>query len=141
MEPSREESANQRRTDIFRMSLNVPRWKKCGAGAKFYDESGTACSLSGDEIASLNIWGFTPSIFPSLRAGFKVFLKKNIASPKAEYFLPSAVNDLVKEGKARVKIMGSPDPWFGITYREDKPFVIESIRKLVRDGIYPERLF
>ncbi len=115
--------------------------EKCGAGAKFYDESGTACSLSGDEIASLNIWGFTPSIFPSLKEGFKDFLKKNIASPKAEYFLPSAVNDLVKEGKARVRIMESPDPWFGITYREDKPFVVESIRKLVREGIYPEQLF
>ena len=115
--------------------------EKCATGAKFYDDSGTACSLSGEEIASMNIWGFTPSIFPSLKEGFKNFLGKNIASPKAEYFLPSAVNDLIKEGKARVKIMQSPDPWFGITYREDKSVVIESVRKLVRDGIYPERLF
>lgn len=115
--------------------------ERCGAGAKFYDESGVACPLSGEEIASMNMWGFTPSIFAYLKEGFKDFLKDNMSNPKAEYFLPSAVNDLVKQGRARVKIMQSPDPWFGITYREDKPFVTESIRKLVSDGIYPERLF
>ncbi len=115
---------------------------ECVEGSiRFFDDNGQPQPLSGNEIVSMNMWGFTPSIFGHLRAGFTEFLKANLNSQKAEFFIPTVVAGLVKEGKAKVKVLKSADSWFGITYREDKPIVVESIRDLVRQGKYPARLF
>jgi dTDP-glucose pyrophosphorylase len=112
------------------------------AGGKVLNtnEDGSTTPLTGQETASLNLWGFTPSLFGHLRSMFKDFLKKNTGNLKAEFFIPTVVNDLVDAGKARVKILKSHDQWFGVTYREDKPEMVKRIRALVDAGKYPEKI-
>ena len=104
-------------------------------------EDGAQCDLTGDEIASMNMWGFTPSLFGHLERLFIEFLKAGGQKEKSEFYIPSVADTLIKEGKAEVKVMESRDSWFGITYREDKDNVINSIRTLVAKGAYPEKLF
>jgi UTP-glucose-1-phosphate uridylyltransferase len=111
-----------------------------GTGAKAAGADGKALPLTGDETVSMNMWGFTPALFGTLREGFVEFLKRQGREEKSEFYIPSAVNDLVRAGRARVKVLRSPDSWFGVTYREDRPFVVEGIRKLIARGDYPEKL-
>ena len=89
----------------------------------------------------MNMWGFTPAVFPQLREYFEGFLKRSGGDLKAECYIPSAVNDLVMAGQARVKVLRTEDSWFGVTYREARPRVAESVRQLVTRGDYPERLW
>lgn len=114
--------------------------EKNGTAARYLDENGKAHSLTGDEIVSMNMWGFTTSIFSHLNHQFVEFLETNANDVKAEFFIPTVVNRMIKEKSARVKMLESADPWFGITYREDKPLVVENIRNLVQQGCYPEKL-
>ncbi len=114
--------------------------EKTDSGAKFTDENGGTMKLTGNEIASMNMWGFTPSLFGHLEKQFVDFLERNIGNLKAEFFIPTVVGDLVKTNEARVKVLESRDQWFGVTYREDKPVVVENIRKLINSGAYPEKL-
>jgi len=97
--------------------------------------------LTGDETVSLNLWGFTPSIFAHLRRELVSFLKQHAQNEKAEFFIPTVVNTLVSAGEARLRVLRTPDSWFGVTYREDRPRVIQSVRELIRRGDYPERLW
>lgn len=110
-------------------------------GAKYLDENGSYKKLTGDEIVSMNMWGFTPSIFVHLEKMFIEFLEHNINDVKAEFYIPSVVDSLIKKGTAKVKVLKSPEHWFGITYKEDKPNVVLAVRKLIEKGFYPERLF
>jgi UTP-glucose-1-phosphate uridylyltransferase len=112
-----------------------------GNGAKNTAPDGTVTKLSGDEPVSMNYWGFTPQIFPQLRKVFQRFLEKNSKEMKAESYVPMAVGELVSDGEARVKVLQSRDPWFGVTYREDRPRVVDSIRALVDSGKYPNPLW
>jgi UTP-glucose-1-phosphate uridylyltransferase len=112
-----------------------------GSGAKYTDEKGQKHSLTGDEIVSMNMWGFTPALFPQLERLFIRFLTKYGNEPKREFYIPSAVNTLLVEKSAKVKVLRTTDTWFGMTYREDRPRVTDSINKLVKDGVYPERLW
>ncbi len=116
------------------------RIEKDGAGARTLDDSGTWLPLTGDEVVSMNCWGFQPSIFGHLEDGFIEFLKKSGGDPQAEFYIPSVVNDLIRAGKARVKYLPTEDPWFGITYPEDLPLVRAHVRELIRAGIYPENV-
>jgi hypothetical protein len=111
-----------------------------GTGAKAAGADGKALPLTGDETVSMNMWGFTPALFGTLREGFVEFLKRQGREEKSEFYIPAAVNDIVRAGRARVKVLRSPDSWFGVTYREDRPFVVEGIRKLIVRGDYPEKL-
>ncbi len=104
-------------------------------------EDGAQCDLTGDEIASMNMWGFTPSLFGHLERLFIEFLKAGGQKEKSEFYIPSVADTLIKEGKAEVKVMESRDSWFGITYREDKEIVVNSILALVAKGVYPNKLF
>jgi NDP-sugar pyrophosphorylase family protein len=97
--------------------------------------------FSGDEITSMNCWGFTPSLFGGLDAGLRAFLAASGSDPRAEFYLPAAVSGLVAGGAATVDVIPSGDSWFGITYREDRPLVAAAIRALVEKGAYPARLF
>ncbi len=97
--------------------------------------------LPADSVVSMNMWGFTPSLFDELDAGFVEFLKAHGQDPKAEYFLPERVGDLVASGRARVKVLRTEEQWFGITYREDKPLVEKAVRGLVERGVYPSSLW
>jgi hypothetical protein len=114
---------------------------KDGAAALYETEDGRKKSLSGDELVSMNLWGFTPALYNELRQGFHQFLKDRIEEPKSEYYIVDIVNDLVARNEATVKVLPSPESWFGVTYTEDKPVVIKSIKKLVDEGVYPERLW
>ena len=114
---------------------------KDGSEYFFSDESGSKVNLHGDELVSMNIWGFTPEIFDQLERSFSEFIKINADQIKSEIYIPKVVNDLVSEGAASVKILPASDLWFGVTYQEDKPAAIENIRKLVSEGIYPEKLW
>ena len=103
------------------------------------DDSET--SLTGNEIASMNNWGFKPSVFEHLEKRFTQFLKTEIDKPKSEMYIPSVVFDLIDDKVATVKVLEANSPWFGVTYKEDKPFVIEKINMLIASGEYPDKLW
>jgi len=110
-------------------------------GARNTDAAGNVTELSGDEPVSMNMWGFTPRVFDQLRERFEKFLEGSAGDLKAECFIPNTVGELVQSGLARVKVLHSRDSWFGVTYREDRPRVVESIRRLIANGLYPESLW
>ena len=112
-----------------------------GNAARSVQADGSAMALSGDELVSMNMWGFTPELFAPLRADFDRFLRASGTELKSECYLPNSVNTLVKEGRARVRVLSSPDAWFGVTYREDRESVVERIAELVKAGAYPEQLW
>jgi hypothetical protein len=95
----------------------------------------------GDEPTSMNMWGFAPGLFAELRPRFACFLERAGGDVKAEFYIPSVVGDLVREGRLRVRILPTSSPWFGVTYREDRPRVADALRELVARGEYPERLW
>jgi dTDP-glucose pyrophosphorylase len=110
-------------------------------GIRFLDENQAWQNLGGQEIASLNFWGFTPGFFSHLKSQFGDFLQERISEPKAEFFLPSVVDRLIREGQAQVSVLSSQDRWVGVTYADDKPDVMAYIRGLVDQGLYPENLW
>jgi hypothetical protein len=112
-----------------------------GGGAKNTDDAGKLTKLTGDEAVSMNFWGFTPALFPQLQTHFQTFLTAKGGELKSECYIPSTIGDLVTTGQARVKVLRTNDSWFGVTYREDRPRVVESVRKLIQRGDYPERLW
>jgi dTDP-glucose pyrophosphorylase len=112
-----------------------------GSHARNTDSAGLVTSLTGDEAVSMNMWGFIPRVFVQLREVFDEFLARNGTEMRSECYIPSAVNELVSSGQARVKILRTNDSWFGVTYRDDQPRVAESIRRHIHDGLYPEKLW
>jgi UTP-glucose-1-phosphate uridylyltransferase len=115
--------------------------EKDGPGAKYTDAAGTVRQLSGDEPVSMNMWGFTPGLFRHLREQFVGFLLKHGEEEKSEFYIPSVVNELTRAGTERCKVLRTTDSWFGVTYREDRPFVVEGIRALIARGDYPQTLW
>jgi hypothetical protein len=115
--------------------------EKDGAGAKYTDASGAIQRLSGDEPVSMNMWGFTQTLFPHLQEQLIEFLKRHAQEEKSELYIPSVVNELVKARQERCKVLRTTDSWFGVTYREDRPFVVEGIRALIALGDYPQSLW
>jgi NDP-sugar pyrophosphorylase family protein len=105
------------------------------------DAEGQETVLNGAELVSMNMWGFTPQIFPHLYEHFQRFLKRYGADLNAECYIPGTVNSMIQSGEARVKVLRSGDAWFGITYREDQPRVVQSIGRLIDQGSYPRRLW
>jgi hypothetical protein len=104
-------------------------------------ENNDSSELKGDETVSMNFWGFHPSIFKHIENQFIGFLKDNINLPKSEFYIPFVVFEMIKREQAKVKVLNADSPWFGVTYKEDKPYVIEQIRNLTDQGIYPEKLW
>jgi len=115
--------------------------EKDGTGATYTGTSGTVQKLTGDEAVSMNMWGFTPSIFPHLRRELSEFLTHHGREEKSECYIPSVVNNLVSNGRERCRVLRSTASWFGVTYREDRPRVVASIRDLITQGLYPEKLW
>jgi hypothetical protein len=105
------------------------------------EDGKTWIDLPADSVVSMNMWGFTPAVFEELETGFVEFLKGRGSDPKAEYFLPEQVGELVDAGGARVKVLRTDERWFGITYKEDKPFVERAVHDLVEQGVYPPSLW
>ena len=112
-----------------------------GDHAKETAGDGTVTMLTGDEPVSMNMFGFTAQVFGKLQEHFKKFLEANGADLKKECYIPSTVNEMLVAGQAKVKVLRSNDSWFGVTYREDHAHVVESIRRLVKNGKYPESLW
>ena len=97
--------------------------------------------LSGKEPVSMNVWGFTPDLFFYLESMFIEFLEQEGKELKSEYLIPSVVNTLIQSGQKSVQTLYSSAKWFGVTYKEDKPYVTEQIKKLIDNGNYPNKLF
>ena len=97
--------------------------------------------LDGSEPVSMNVWGFTPILFKYLDEKFVEFLSENGTEMKSEYLIPSVVNELIQSRQETVHVLRSGAAWFGVTYKEDKPFVEAEIEKLVNKGEYPGKLF
>jgi len=104
-------------------------------------EGDNKMELTGDEVVSMNIWGFTPSYFDFLEQFFAKFIKENAGNPKGEFYIPFVVNELINQNKIRLKVLESNDHWFGVTYKEDKEMAVNSIRNLITRGVYPEKLW
>ena len=97
--------------------------------------------LDGSEPVSMNVWGFTPVLFKYLREMFVEFLHDEGNKLKSEYLIPSVVNELIQSGREDVHVLRSASSWFGVTYKDDRPFVMEEIQKLIDHGTYPKQLF
>jgi len=102
---------------------------------------GTPVRFSGEEVVSMNLWGFKPSCFSFLSEEFRNFINSYGMDLKAELDIPTSIDKFVKNGEINIKILMSNERWFGVTYREDKPYVVENIRKMIREGIYPARIY
>lgn len=92
-------------------------------------------------LVSMNMWGFTPSFLDELEAGLIDFLQNKLQTDlmKAEFYLPTAVDELIKAGKATAKVLSTSAQWYGVTYKEDKPVVVEALKRMTDEGIYPEK--
>lgn len=104
-------------------------------------ENKETVELTGNEPVSMNFWGFHPSVFKNIEDQFIEFLHTNIQLPKSEFYIPFVVFDMIKSGQTNVEVLKADSPWFGVTYKEDKPFVIEQIQKLTDKGVYPDNLW
>ena len=118
------------RTDIY---------KKVHEGA-YYIEKGQQHSLTGEELVSMNLMGFTPTVFKTLTDGFKPFFKEAQKNPKAEYYIPQVMQDII-ESDIDVPVIKTEDNWFGVTYKEDKPDVRKKLSALIDKGFYPEDIW
>ena len=118
--------------------------EKCEGGIRFTEDDGKTWTPLGEKTTvSMNMWGFTPSFAAESQARFPAFLDKALAENpmKGEYFLPSTVSALLAEDKATVKMLYSPDKWYGVTYAADKPVVVEALSTLTAQGLYPDGLW
>ena len=127
--------------DFLQGVVELTNIERDGAHARNTDSSGRITTLSSDEVVSMNMWGFTPHVFGQFREHFQKFLRSSGPDVKSESYLSSTVNELVLTGQARVKVLRTNDSWAGVTYREDHPRVVETIRRLVDRGDYPKRLW
>lgn len=115
--------------------------QQLGDEVKFTEDGENWVPIAADSIVSLNMWGFTPVFLDELRQRFPVFLKATDGQLKAELFIPTVVNELLQEGKARVKILPTKSQWHGVTYQGDKDRVKIAIAAMIADGQYPENLW
>lgn len=106
-----------------------------------YEKDGQMVDIDVDSRVSMNMWGFEPEFFNELEPGFVKFLSNLKEGGKQEYLLPTIVDGLVKEDRASVKVLESKDKWVGVTYKEDKPIVVASIKELIASGKYPDKLY
>lgn len=121
--------------------VELTKIAKDGDRARYTNDSGTEHALTADEIVSMNIWGFTPVLFDDFERKFIEFLEARGHEEKSEFYIPTGVNSLMSEGRARVKVLSSDASWFGVTYQEDRPYVVRNIQKLVEQGDYPAKLW
>ena len=117
------------------------RIERTQAGIVFQDEHGKEVILPEQAVVSMNFWGFTPSFFGYLRQGFTAFIQAHGDDPKAEYYIPTAVNKLIQQREVTVRVLPCNEQWFGMTYKEDRDIVVAGIRQLIENGEYPEKLW
>ena len=112
-------------------------------GRVFGDNSATGekVELRGKDLCSMNMWGFTPDYFAKSAAIFETFLEQNCRELKKEYYIPYAIDCMVRGGSAKCDVLSTPSRWFGVTYKEDRPAVVEKFAELAREGVYPTPLY
>ncbi|MGN1246996.1 MAG: NDP-sugar synthase [Paludibacteraceae bacterium] len=106
-----------------------------------YTEDGVDTEIAPNSPVSMNMWGFTPEYFGYVEKAFVEFLKKRGQELKSEFYIPTLVNDMIRNGEATCKVLDTTSKWFGVTYAEDRPQVVMKINNLVKEGVYPEKLF
>jgi dTDP-glucose pyrophosphorylase len=121
--------------------VEVLKIEKTRKGAKAPGPDGNEVNYTGKEIVSMNLFGFKLSCFNLLKKDFRDFIKTSGMDLKSELLIPNTLDKFIKSGEIKIRVLMSNERWFGITYREDKPFVVESIRKMVREGVYPPRIY
>ena len=105
-------------------------------------KNGAPAFVSANQYVSMNMFGLPVAFLDELERGFPEFLANvKEGDLKAEYLLPTIVDQCIRSDKAKVRLLETQDKWFGVTYKEDKPAVVAAIRKLIEDGVYPEKLF
>lgn len=131
--------ADQHLTDIVE-HLNI---MKEADGVVRGDNSTTNehVELDGNALCSMNMWGFTPDYFKKSAAIFEGFLEKNINELKKEYYIPYAIDCMVKDGSAKTDVLSTPSHWFGVTFKEDRPAVVAKFQELADNGVYPTPLY
>lgn len=102
---------------------------------------GREIQFEADEIVSMNLWGFKPSCFKYLEEEFINFIERSAGDPNAELDIPTSMDVYVKKGEINIQVLMTEEKWFGVTYREDRPFVVRSLQDMVDKGIYPEKLW
>lgn len=115
--------------------------KHSGQGTFYRDDNGEIIPIDENRVVSMNMWGFTPTIFNFLEKQFNDFIKHNALNPTAEFVIPGVVNQLINDKKVQVKVISSEEQWFGMTYPEDRMLVKNRIAKMVERGVYPESLW
>ena len=110
-------------------------------GTIVYTEENVDTPLDPHTPVSMNCWGFTPEYFRYSEEAFRIFLKERGQELKSEFYIPSLVNQLITTGKATCKVLDTTAKWFGVTYAEDRPQVVMKINHLIKEGVYPEKLF
>jgi hypothetical protein len=107
----------------------------------YEDSNGSKYPVGEEAKSSMNFWCFHPSIFPFIREEFTRFLGANLNDPKAEFLIPFAADQFIKQGRGTIKVIPTTAPWFGVTYREDAPIVQRNLNELVEQKEYPSRLW
>lgn len=115
--------------------------EKKGERVVFTDEWAAEHPLTGEEVVSMNFWGFTPALLRSFKKLFEDFLQLHGKELKSEFYIPYGINQLVESGNIRVKVLDSNARWFGVTYQADKPAVIENLIRLHQSGLYPDKIW
>ena len=111
---------------------------------KIYGENsvtGETVELAGKTLCSMNMWGFTPDYFQKSAALFEGFLAKNINELKAEFYIPYAIDSMIKDGSGKTQLLSTPSKWFGVTFKEDRPGVVAKFQELADQGVYPTPLY
>ena len=110
-------------------------------GHVVYQDNGVDVEIPFETPVSMNMWGFTPEYFTYAEEAFKAFLTENSQELKAEFYIPTLVNDMIKSGKATCQVLDTTAKWFGVTYADDRQMVVDKIQALVDAGVYPSPLF
>ena len=103
--------------------------------------NGEHVELDAKALCSMNMWGFTPDYFTLSEKIFKGFLEENIGELKKEFYIPYAIDCIIKAGDGKCDVLSTPSRWFGVTYKEDRPAVVEKFASLVKEGVYPSPLY
>ena len=111
------------------------------SGRVVYQDNGVDVEIPFETPVSMNMWGFTPEYFAYAEEAFKAFLTENSQELKAEFYIPTLVNDMIKSGKATCQVLDTTAKWFGVTYADDRQMVVDKIQALVDAGVYPNKLF
>jgi hypothetical protein len=126
---------------LLKNIIETKQIQKTHSGAKAPGHDGKDQLFTGNEVVSMNLWGFKPSCYDFLGNEFRNFIDKHGMDLKSELDIPTSVDKFVKSGDITIRILSTNERWFGVTYREDKPFVVENIKTMIRKGIYPARIY